>query len=73
MNTPKPLKLDRDEPKMFVQKVGFRWQSWVEIGFCRVEREYGTYSWTRERAEKKARRLMEYAKGNQNPVIEVPE
>lgn len=61
-----------NEPKLCIQKVGSRWRSWVEIGAFVVEREYGTYSWTRKRAEKKARRLAEWAtRSNPHPVIEV--
>lgn len=71
MSAPKPLKLDRNEPRMFIQKVGYRWRSWVEVGCMRLEGEYGTYSRTRDRAEMKARRLLAHYEDRPDPAIEV--
>jgi hypothetical protein len=70
--TPKPLDLGpKRPPRAFVRKVGWRWQSWAEVGMLRAEGEYGTYSWTRARAEKKARKLLAWATRETKPAIEV--
>jgi hypothetical protein len=69
-----------DTPVMRVQRTGERergfmaWRAWVEVGLLRYQREYGTYAWSREGAERKARRLLRrYLASRPGPAIHVDE
>lgn len=69
---------EREEPRAMIRRTGARewgpsaWEAWVEHGFIKYAGEYGTYAWSRQRAEKKAHRLLrKYLKSRPGPSQDI--